>query len=246
MPPKRSKKPKPDPVDCRVCGAACTCGDDRFLNLHWNGRAQFIGVIQTRDGRLFKLEDPEDDTSRRIPITEKEQNELVQKATLANADRRENVDDQGNVPDLTDLHFDCSDADTVHEFQLHPSEHGEPRTERDLYGHLDVDIRVGDRVKVALNIGFTIGCTYASARDNEDGEVPDAMIACLSRMEENVASEQYWAHVLAVEGEPDDAQKLMILSPHELCYLVPQVASEPYFVERKCVYAHHAAEFNRL
>ncbi len=250
MPPKRSKgskkKRKPDPMDCRVCGKACKCGEERFLNLNWNGRTQFVGVIQMRDGKLFKLEDPEDDTSRRIPITEKEKNELAQKATLANADRRENVDDQGNVPDLTDLHWDCSNADTVDKFQLHPSERGGTRTERDLYGHLDVDIRVGDRVKVALNVGFTIGCTFASAEDNVDGEVPEAMAEHLSKIEEDMGSEKYWAHVLAIEGEPGDAQKLMILSPSDLNYLVSQVASEPYVVERKCVYAHHAAHFNRL
>ena len=93
---------------------------------------------------------------------------------------------------------------------------------------------------------FTIGCTFASAVDNVNGEVPDAMAEHLSRIEEEVGAEKYWAHVLAIEGEQDDAQKLTILSPSQLNYLVDQVASEPYVVERKCVYAHHAARFNRL
>jgi len=250
MPPKRCKSSKkktgPDPVDCRACGKKCKCGDERFLNLNWNGRAQFVGVIQMPDGKLFKLEDPEDDTSRRIPITEQEKNALTQKATLANADRRENVDDKGNVVDLTELHWDCSDADTVSQFQLAPEERGGTRTERDLFGHLDVDILVGDQVKVALNVGFTIGCTYASSEDNVNGDVPDAMAAHLAQIEEDMGCEKYWAHVLATEGEQDDEQKLTILSPSQLKYLVSQVASEPYVVERKCVFAHHAAQFNRL
>lgn len=226
--------------------ARCKGSNERHLILNWNGRAQFVGVVQLRNGRLFRLEEPGDKTSRRTPITEYEKDELVTRATLANVERRKNVDDHGNLPNLTDLHWDCSDADTVSQFQLVPDERGEPRTERDLYGHLDVDILVGDRVKVALNVGFAIGCTFASAEDNVSGEVPDAMVAQLAKIEENMGAEKYWAHVLAVEGEQNDTQKLTILSPSSLTYLVSPVASEPYVVERKCAYAHHASSLGRL
>jgi|SaaInlV_125m_DNA_1040241.scaffolds.fasta_scaffold04136_2 hypothetical protein len=236
--PPTKRKSEPQPVACRKSSK------EHYLSLNWNGRTQYVGVVQLRDGRLFKLEDAEDSTSRRTPITEHEKGELVTKAMLANVDRRRNVDEDGNVPDLTDLHWDCSDADIASQFQLVPAERGWPRLERDLYGHLDVEILVGDRVKVALNVGFTIGCTFASAEDNVNGEVPDAMAAQLVEIEEKMGVEKYWAHVLAVEGEHSDAQKLTILSPSSLTYLVSQVASEPYVVERKCVYAHHASSLD--
>ena len=209
----------------------------QLLTLDWNGRNQFFGVVKNKAGVIFKLEDPKDDNSRRIRITEKEQHDLAWAATLANIDRRENLDEDGNRPDLAPLHWDCTTLENASRFQLAECERFAPRTERDLYGALDAHIRVGDRVKVALNVGFTIGCMLVP----DDEEMPKEMKEKLDRMQQGKASEQYWAHVLAVEGDANDEQRLTILTPSTLHYLPPEFASEPFTIQRKCIYAHHAA-----
>lgn len=113
------------------------------------------------------------------------------------------------------------------------------RTERDLYGALDAHIRVGDRVKLALNTSVlrSGACTSFS----NDEEMPKELKDRLALMQHEQASEMYWAHVLAVEGDANDEQRLTILTPSTLNYLVPEFASEPFTIQRKCIDAHHAA-----
>ena len=220
---------------CRVCGKTCACGEVHYLNLHWNGRRQFIGVVQNAKGELFMLEDEDDLESRRIPITEEKQAELAWAATLANRERLP-FDGDGEFPDLTDLHWDCSAPRHAGHFRLAEVERGGVRTERSDIGVLDATVRVGDRVKVALNLAAMVSLAHKMVNQ----EIPPEGWATLDAMQANRSAERYWAHVLEIVGE-GDAQRLTILTPDELKYMPSMLASEPFVVARKCVYGLHAA-----
>ena len=125
-------------------------------------------MVKNQSGAIFKLEDPKDDNSCRIRITEKEQDDLAWAATLANIDCRENLDEKGNRPDLTTLHWDCTTPENASRFQLVECERDATRTERDLYGALDAHIRVG----------FTFGCMYVSNDKEMPKELKDKLALC--------------------------------------------------------------------
>ena len=226
----KKKERKPKATACRSCGKKCECGDERYYNLDWNGRKQFIGVVRDADGSLCKLEDPNDDNSHRIPITEAECDDIAWKATLANLDLRD------EFPDVTKLFWDVAgDPAANQRIRLHPEEVGGTRSGRDANGVLSATIRVGDKVKVALNQAAITCMMYAAFDVNE---FPEPVRIQCAEMSQNFASERFWAHVLKVEGDADDTQRLTLLTPCQLQKMPAPLASEPLVVERKCVFGH--------
>ena len=233
-----------------------------YSMLVWNGRQQFTGIVRNLAGEHFKLENPEDLSSRRISITKAEHEQTIEAAIDSNVARVEMVDESGARPDLTDLHWPCDDSVDGSTFQMHPSERGlEGRVERNLFGQLESHIRVGDQVKVALNraaVQVWLSCTCDL---DDEGGSHDAHCSCgqseLDNWEErhsmytSHASECYWAHVLAIksvrssegvlgsEGVEDaESTMLTILTPSELAHIPARLASEPFDVQRVCVFAH--------
>lgn len=232
-----------------------------YSNLNWNGRPQFTGIVRNLAGEHFKLESLEDLNSRRVPVTDEEVLRTIEEAIDSNVERTYMVDEGGARPDLTDLHWPCDDPVEGSAFQMHPSESGlKGGVERNLFGQLEAHIRVGDKVKVALNraaVKVWLACTCRSD-DERDPHCPcDAEIHQLDEggelyeMYSSRAAECYWAHVLAIksvrssettpsgEGVEDaESTVLSVLTASELAHMPASLASEPFDVQRACVYAH--------
>ncbi len=221
--------------DCRSCGKKCACDEWGFINLIWNGRQQFVGVVRDNKGNLFKLENPDDDSSRRIPITKEQCDAMAWRVTLSNRDRC------SDDCDLSNLFYDCSDPAMAQRFKLHPDEAGGTRTDRDDHGVLGATICVGDKVKLALNQAAVAKMVYALAGERlpiGTREAKQKIADHVRELAECVAAERFWAHVLDIKGEPGEDQRLTLLTPNELVHMPPPLASEPFIVARKHVYGH--------
>ena len=227
-------------VPCAECERECQC-EWTFANLVWNGRRQFTGIVMDRANVKYKLVDPDDEHGPRVPITNEEEDAILKDVILSNLNRTASIDDETNkFVDLTKIHWVCNDVGGAGTFQLHPSERGPPRTERDMYGTLDVDIVVGDMVKVAANISALVELRL-DPKTPPPEEMDDAELEVLvEALRRNNSSERYWAHVLSIERDPDDVDldMLTLLTPNELAHVPAGLAREPFIVRRRCVFAH--------
>lgn len=217
-----------------------------YPTFFWNARKQPTGIVVAPDGKRFRLEDPTDESSRRIPIDEKECIKITKGAILDNMNRDEAKHPDGRFPNLTSAHWACDNPKlTANRFGLLPAERGPMRTERDHMGALDVPIRVGDMVKLAVHTAkvHAMASINVSALDGPNPEdIARARQEYCAALHASFAAEHYWAHVLAIEdnlANPEDA-RLTVLSPACLQQLPQSISREPYEVQRRCVSAHHA------
>ena len=189
--------------------------DWRALHLNWNGRSQFTGVVRRGDVCRL-LDDPSGELDGPgHTLTTKEVSAHVFAAVMRNIDR---VPEEGPLC-VDDMHFDMRVPANSARFRLHPSERGEGCTERGLDGVLDVEVRVGDRVKIVLD----------PAEVMEQMGAPAEMVAHFRTGQ--MGSERYWAHVLGLKG-----QLLIVLPEASLNFLPSEIASEPYAVNVCNVY----------
>lgn len=101
--------------------------------------------------------------------------------------------------DLTDLHWDVSDPSIGCGFTLTPQERTRGVIERDLCGLLDVQVRVRDRICLAINlvkIRFGEMQRQGPLTAAQEEEIADLYLAKAHAM--------YWATVLTVRGPDDD------------------------------------------
>jgi len=218
-----------------------------YPTFFWNQRKQRTGLVVTPSGKRFRLEDPADESSRRIPINAKECALITKEVILANADRFEAKHPNGRFPNLAGVHWSCNDPALVaNQFGLLATERGPMLTERDRKGALDVPICVGDMVKLAVHTAKV----YAMADiDVEIQEGPNPQDIARARedycetLRSTFAAEHYWAHVLKIEEEDGTDPEAMLLTVLPVAYLrqIPAaISQEPYEVPRRCVSAHHA------
>ena len=220
--------------------------------LVWNGRKQLTSiVVDSKDRNSYRLEDPSDTNSRRIPITDAESRMILREAILSNKDRpRARYKGSGYDLDMHSLHWWFCDDPSLSEnrFTLQACERRPQVTERDHMGMLDVTIRVGDMVKVPLNIAAILERSAVELPDDAEltkEQVKQAIDTKIREMHNERVAECYWAHVLAIDNSQTTDGKielasLLILSPGNLAMLPHNFASEPYAVARSCVFAHYA------
>ena len=217
-----------------------------YPTFFWNQRKQRTGLVVTPSGKRFRLEDPTDESSRRIAITANECAKITKGLILANADRVEAKQPNGHFPNLAGVHWPCDNAmPATSPFGLLPSERGPMCTERDRKGALDVPIFKGDMVKLAVH---TAKVHALSAIDVEAPEGPSPQDIEQARAEycealrSTFAAEHYWAHVLAVEEDVmhPEASRLTVLPVASLRQIPKALSQEPYEVPRRCVCAHRA------
>ena len=217
-------------VRCRM-EACSVLPEAKALYFNWNGREQFTGITNLAGVHtlLDDIDGPLNGPGRVLSGDEVWAHLVI--VGLANVDR---VPDDGRIA-LDDLHFDASVPANAARLRLTDEERGWPRVERATDGTLAATPRVGDTVKVALNVAALF-----DALPQGDGPANPGYTMWLAQARRNHAAEMYWAHVLSVEPNEELGElRLTVLSPTDLKYLPSKVASEPYTVLLHNVYAVH-------
>lgn len=217
-----------------------------YPTFFWNQRKQRTGLVVTPSGKRFRLEDPANESSRRIPINANECAKITKGVILANADRVEAKHPNGRFPNLGGVHWPCNDQKpATSQFGLLPSERGPMCTERDRKGVLDVPIFKGDMVKLAVHTAKVRAMSVIDAEAQEGlnpHDIERARAEYYEALRASFAAEHYWAHVLAVEEDVMDpeASRLTVLPVANLRQIPKALSQEPYEVPRRCVCAHRA------
>lgn len=218
-------------LDETICGCGCgteTCSvvpEAMAVYLSWNGRQQRTGLTQLAGVRtlLDDVAGPLDGPGR--VLSRVEVNAHLHAVTLSNLDR---------VTERTVLspyHFDASVPANAARLRLHEVERGSPRVERTTDGALAATPRVGDTVKLALNLAAVYELVAG------EGAISPQQLADIRRKH---ADERYWAHVLAVELDEDRGELMLtVLSSANMRNMPAAIVSEPYEVALRNVMAVH-------
>lgn len=214
-----------DDTKCGCCGTeVCSVVPEPMaVWRNWNGRWQNMGL--DRLGNKFTLRDDPDGEvgGPGRELSHKDVLVHLHDMRMANIE----IAEQDGAPNLENEHCDATKLEDLPRMRLSDGERGDPIVARnDSDGTLALWPKKGDRVKIALDI---------VAFWEQAPEPPPF----LDRARQARGFEKYWAYVLdaPVKGEEDDDDALVVLPDPKLKFLPPPVASKPFIVSVKNVYA---------
>lgn len=142
--------------------------------------------------------------------------------------------------EISDLFWDASDANLSSAFTLTADERANGVTERDLFGMLDAQVRVGDKVGLALNMVKIFVMVL-----KDEGPLTSRHWKEVAEQHLKRRHAKYWVTVLEIRKteDDDDEEESYLVRPDEPAVCMGY-CEDRFWVKRKTVFKVQAGDSN--